>query len=87
MIKYSAILFFDENNYPVIITGLRHADILEKMFKYKIKYNKDKSIQGFITDENQFLDRYEAKKEAKKYNQIIEETKLAELFSEDIWPE
>lgn len=87
MIKYSAVLFFDENNYPVIMTGLRHADIFEKMFKHKIKYDKNKAIQGFITDKNQFLDRYEAKKEAENNNQIIEKTNLVELFSEDIWPE
>ena len=44
-------------------------------------------IQGFLTDDGYFVDRYEAKKIAQKANQIVEETNLLQLFSEDIWPE
>lgn len=89
MIISSAIKFYLKNDlkYPIIMTGFRHPDILEKMFKLRLNYDKSTMVQGFLDDKNQFLDRYEAKKEAIKHNQLIEETNMLELFSEDIWPE
>ena len=79
--------YTDEDTYPFIYTGKRHADIFEQMYKLGIKYNKNKSIQGFLTDTWRFVDRYEAKRIAVKANQLIvpiEET-YDELFSEDLW--
>lgn len=89
MIKASAILFTEENSsFPVIMTGLRHADIFERMFQLGIKYNKAAIVQGFLTDDNRFLDRYDAKHEARRCNQLLPDVDDGrELFSEDIWPE
>ena len=85
MIKHSAIMFFLHDDRPVIVTGLRHADILEKSFRLGLEYKN--MIQGFLNDKNQFLDRREAKFEARRCNQLIEDTDYGELFSEDMWPE
>ena len=85
----SAIKFFtiDNPDYPIIFTGKRHSDIFEKMFKMGIKYNKTTAVQGFITDDNKFVDRIEAKKIAVENNQLIVpiEDTYFQLFSEDIW--
>lgn len=85
-IQCSAIKFY-LNDYPQIACGKRHADILGMLFKHQIPYDKNNMIQGFLTDDGYFVDRYEAKKIAQKANQIVEETNLLQLFSEDIWPE
>ena len=79
--------YTDEDTYPFIYTGKRHADIFEQMYKLGIKYNKNKSIQGFLTDTCRFVDRREAKKIAVKANQLIVpiEDTYDELFSEDVW--
>ena len=82
----SAIKFYLDG-YPQIACGKRHADILGMLFKNQIPYNKKEMTQGFLTNSGQFVDRYDAKIIAKNANQIVEETGLLELFSEDIWPE
>lgn len=89
MIVASAIQFYlnDNPNYPIIMTGLRHADIFEKMFSLHLDYNRTTATQGFLTDDNKFYDRYQAKEIALKCNQLIENTNLSELYSEDMWPE
>lgn len=89
MIICSAIKFYqkDDEEYPVIMTAKRHADVFEKMFNLGIKYHKDSAIQGFLTDDNHFLDRYEAKHEARRCGQLVVDTGDRALYSEDIWPE
>lgn len=92
MIVASAIRFFYisdiQYKYPQIWTGHRHPDILEKMFGMRVLYDKTTAVQGFLTDDNRFLNRYEAKEYAIKCGQLTpEEIKYAELYSEDLWPE
>lgn len=84
----SAIKFYTaDSDYPIIMTGKRHADILYSMWKSNILYLKSRAIQGFLTDTDRFVDRYEAKKIAVAANQLIvpEKDTYAELFSEDVW--
>lgn len=91
MIICSAIKFFyqedKEHRFPQIWTGLRHADVFERMFMAGVKYDKESHVQGFMTDSNIFLDRYDAKHEARRCRQLIEDTDDKSLYSEDMWPE
>lgn len=88
MIMYSAVKIFPINSeYPIIFTGKRHSDCFEKAFSLHIEHNRKKDAQGFLTDEDKFLDRYEAKHEARKCHQLLNDDGTRELFSEDIWPE
>ena len=50
-------------------------------------YLKSTATQGFLTNDNRFVDRYEAKKIAVTANQLIvpEKDTYAELYSEDVW--
>ena len=82
MIIASAIKFTPHfGKYPVIICEKRHADCL-------YEWDKEELVQGFFTDDGRFLDRYDAKIEARKCRQLVEDDdKYRELFSEDIWPE
>ena len=88
MIKHSAIKFYLRGeDRPIIMTGLRHPEILEKMFSMQLNYDKERMVQGFLNHEDKFLDRRTAKFEARRCNQLIEDTEYGELFSEDIWAE
>lgn len=84
----SAIKFYNKETQEwIVMTGVRHADILHDMYILKIQYDKNAYYQGFLTNDGQFVNRYEAKEIAFKSGQIIvpiEET-YAELFSEDVW--
>lgn len=92
-LKCSAIKFYiDYDNFPIIMCGKRHCDILEKMYNLHIQYDKNTSVQGFLTDTNTFVDRYEAFQIARTANQFLPEAKeeykdviSTELFSEDVW--
>ena len=83
----SAIKFRETTNSPYwyVICGKRHCDCFETMFNYKIVYDKLSHVQGFLTDTNQFVDRYEAAEIAFNAKQISEP--LSILYSEDVWPE
>jgi len=76
-----------ENEEFEVWTGRRHAEIFDFMHSNGIKYDKTSAIQGFVTDTNEFVNRYEAKKIAVAANQLIvpESSTHAELFSEDVW--
>lgn len=96
MIIASAIMFFYEDDkdhrFPQIWTGLRHADILERMFNMKVKYDKNTHIQGFITETSAFLDRYQAAEYAIECKQIDPDQVWSPydakiLYSEELWPE
>lgn len=82
-IKYRPL----DSKYFMIVIGKRHSDIWEWLSDNQIQYDKDSIIQGFFTDTNQFVDRYEAKKIAVEANQLIvpEEETYQELYSEDVW--
>ena len=84
----SAIKFYNkETKEWIVMTGMRHADILYDMYMLHIDYDKKKYQQGFLTNHGNFVDRYEAKNIALAANQLIvpEEQTYAELFSEDVW--
>lgn len=89
MIVASAILFYENErpDYPVIMTGLRHCDVLERIFQLHISYNKNTAVQGFIDEHGKFYDRFDAKYEAQKCGQLIVDDGNRALYSEDIWPE
>lgn len=87
---YSAIQITPYNcSGPMIITGKRHHNCLETIFKFKIDRFKDRDIQGFIilNDDKQkvFVDRYDGAQIAKELGYKLEYENC--LFSEDIWPE
>lgn len=89
MITYSAIMFESPNfaSRMVIMIDKRHVDIFKAMFDQHITYNKETMVQGFMTDDFRFLDRYDAKIEARKCGQLIKDTEDRALYSDDIWPE
>lgn len=83
----SAIKFkMNDSDYWTVMCGLRHADILEQMFRLNIRYDKDSAVQGFWTSEDTFVDRYEAVYIAWEADQIKDQSIIV-LFSEDVWPE
>ena len=95
MIKVSAIKFYLEDDtdkeFPQIMTGRRHADIISRMNLLGIFYNP-RWIEGFLTDEDRFLNRFQARAHALRCHQISQETfeesgRYGGLYSEDIWPE
>lgn len=89
----AAIKFYIKGNtYPIIMCGKRHCDVLEKMYNMHIEYDKQTATQGFLTDNDIFVDRYEAFEIARAADQLLPEAKeeykdkiTTQLFSEDVW--
>lgn len=85
----SAIKFYPKDSrYPQIVCGKRHCDCLEWMFKHQVDYDKQTHIQGFLTEDNQFVDRYEAMDIALEEEQLLDpyiHKAGRPLFSEDVW--
>ena len=94
----SAIKFKPKgSNYFQIMCGKRHCEILEMMYKLGIEYEKVSSVQGFLTDEDQFIDRYDAAQMVFHSGQLSSSTELWQkmkstenvcahaLYSEDLW--
>ena len=84
----AAIKFYPKDSkYPQIVCGERHCDCFEWMFKHQVEYDKQTHEQGFLTNQNQFVDRYEAMYMAMDCGQIeYDENKEGKpLFSEDLW--
>lgn len=85
----AAIKFYPiDSEYPQIVCGKRHCNCLEWMFKHKVEYDKQTHIQGFLTEDNQFVDRYEAMDIALEEEQLLnpDDYKPGKpLFSEDVW--
>ena len=77
--------------YFDIMCGKRHNDILYRMFTNRINYDRETAVQGFLTDANQFVDRYDAYCLACDAGQIepkvVEEYEVGvpQLYSEDLW--
>jgi hypothetical protein len=67
----------------------RHADAfyIISQFVNRDELDKKKTEQGFLTDWDEFLDRYKAMDEAIRCGQLPPEAKekCAELYSEDLW--
>ena len=84
--------------YFQIMCGKRHCNVLEMMYKFGIKYEKLTAVQGFLTEDDQFVDRYDAaqmafhsgqmKKDTDIYEKMCKDTEFINahaLFSEDVW--
>lgn len=79
MIKHSAIL-----KDKIVYVGKRHSDCFNSM--YECGVDKVDAIQGFVTDEGVFLDRWQAARHALRCGQIQElKFHKNELFSEDLY--
>ena len=85
----AAIKFYPKDSkYPQIVCGKRHCDCFEWMFKHQVEYDKTTQVQGFLTEDNRFVDRYEAMDIAFEERQLLnlDDYKVAKpLFSEDVW--
>jgi len=77
MIKEAAI-----KKDGVVYTGHRHCDVIRKMI-LEYKLTDTYGIQGFVTNEDKFVDRVEAAKIAFKCGQIS--NKKVQLYSEDLY--
>lgn len=84
--------------YFQIMCGKRHCNVLEMMYNLRIEYEKATVVQGFLTEDDQFVDRYDAAQMAYRSKQILPDSDLLEkmnadpdmlnayqLFSEDVW--
>ena len=81
----SAIKFYpiDSEEYPVVVCGKRHCNCFELMYNHQLNYNKQTHVQGFLTDENRFVDRYEAAEIAWYANQVLKESDTYQKMWED----
>lgn len=76
-----------------VICGFRHHNCFMTMFiqhKGDISYKNIEKEQGFLTNLNRFVDRYEGFKIAKHAEQILKTSSCynaseAKLFSEDLY--
>ena len=88
MIVKAAVKIFDmRQNKEIIIPCMRHCDAFEilKAFNYKKDIDYKEIAQGFLDENDNFYDRIAAKKHAQEFNQLKENTRCAELFSEDLY--
>ena len=88
MIVKAAVKIFDiRQNKEWIIPCMRHCDAfyILKEFGYKKDVDYKELEQGFLDEHDNFYNRIAAKKHAQEFNQLKENTRCAELFSEDIW--
>lgn len=71
----------------IVFCGHRHVHCLHQMVTMTGKRQSEagKEIQGFLTNENRFVNRKEALMIADKANQLIRDEHSNILFSEDIY--
>lgn len=70
-------------NYGFVVCGWRHHNCFAQGRIFKVKLNKIEHTQGFLTNDNKFVDRIEAAKIAHGAGQTNELKK--KLYSEDIY--
>jgi hypothetical protein len=87
-VKYMPINIVD----GVVIEGHRHADIIRTVVnllgKRTCEFGENaagRTLQGFVTNKNRFVDRVEGMAIAKAANQVITDTTFPELYSEDLY--
>jgi len=88
MIVKAAVKIFDvRQNKEIVIPVMRHCDAFDilKQFSYKKNIDYKELAQGFLDEHDNFYDRIAAKKHAQEFNQLKENTRCAELYSEDLW--
>lgn len=73
----------------VVVCGIRHSHcIYTRVFLTGLKdFECGKSIQGFLTNKNRFVDRHEGLEIALRENQVLDlnEVRGDRLFSEDLY--
>lgn len=92
MIASACVIIHTKEEYgdrEIIIPCHRHADafyIISQLLD-RDEIDKRKTEQGFLTEADEFLNRYDAMDEAIKCGQLPPEAKekCAELYSEDLW--
>ena len=75
-------------NHGLVVLGYRHHNCLEQISKMVDRQRMINVgyVQGFLTNNNRFVDRVEAKVIAFKQNQLLPNySKGNELYSEDVW--
>ena len=88
MIVKAAVKIYDiRQDKEWIIPCHRHGDAFYILYEFGYKKNIDykELAQGFIDEEGNFYDRIAAKKHAQAHDQLKENTRCAELFSEDLY--
>ena len=65
------------------VTGHRHADCYEKLYRMGINASKEKTVDGFVDDEENFYNRTDAAIVARLTGQILDP--ITVLYSEDLW--
>lgn len=92
MITKACVIFRSkfEPNYDIIIPCHRHGDAFE-IISYILRrrdIDYSRTEQGFLNENGEFLNRYEAYREAVRCCQIRDASppkEKQELFSEDLW--
>lgn len=88
MITKAAVKIYDiRQDKEWIIPCHRHGDAFYILYEFGYKKNIDykELAQGFIDEEGNFYDRIAEKKHAQAHDQLKENTRCAELFSEDLY--
>ena len=87
-----------DSEYYQIMCGERHCNVLELMYKHGLDYHRVGAVQGFLTDEDQFVDFLSAGALVGFLGQMLKDSdtyrKMSAdpdsicaypLFSEDLW--
>ena len=88
MITKAAVKILNlHTNEEMVIPCHRHCDAFYILHLFNMKQSVDyKQIdQGFLDENDNFYNRIAAKKHAQEFNQLKENTRCAELYSEDLW--
>lgn len=81
MYEYGKIICSGISKDGKIYTGKTHSDCFRKAPKGYLR----NGIQGFVTEDNQFVDRFTALEIAEYYNQIVKKhPPYDQLMSEDM---
>ena len=88
MIVASCVKFKPKGfDYWQYLTSISHENIYNTLLSLGISLQEAEVIEGFMTDEDQFVNRHEATFVAKRCNQVPSYFDSFYLDSEDIWPE
>lgn len=68
-------------------TSVSHKDVYDTLSCLGISLQEAEVVEGFMTDDDKFVDRHEAVFIAKASSQIDSDFNEFSLYSEDIWPE
>ena len=92
MITKACVIIFDKSGKKYTIPCHRHSDAywIISQFLSQHKIDRSRTIEGFLDEENNFYNRYEAYDHAVLTGQIIDireadDLKICELYSEDLW--